>query len=54
MKNYTLVRRIKLSEFELRVLIHTLNDYRLDQKARGEDTTDVNNLILKCIDILEQ
>ncbi len=54
MKTYTYVHRIKLTDFELRVLIHTLNDYRLDQKARGEDTADVNDLILKCIDILEQ
>lgn len=47
------IHRIKVSEFELRVAINALNEQRLKMKERGEDTTDLNDLILKLLDILE-
>ncbi len=52
-KRYTMVHRIKLTRFELRVLIDALNARRLKQKASGVDNTDTSNLILQLLDILE-
>ncbi len=47
------VRRLKLSHFELRVLIDALNTRRLKEKARGTDTTEIADLILYLLDVLE-
>ena len=47
MKNgYAMVRRLKLTPFELRVAIDALNAKRLKQKANGIDNRATSNLIL--------
>lgn len=46
MKNaYTMVRRLKLTPFEIRVAIEALNVKRLNQKAHGIDNRETSNLI---------
>lgn len=47
------VYRIKLTDFELRVLIGVLAEYRHKLIAAGEDTTDVNDLILHILDVYD-
>ena len=54
MKNeYTAVRRLKLTRFELRVAIEALNAKRLKQKANGIDNSATSSLILYLLDTLE-
>ena len=54
MKNgYAMVRRLKLTPFELRVAIEALNAKRLKQKANGIDNRATSNLILHLLDALE-
>ena len=54
MKNgYAMVRRLKLTPFELRVAIEALNAKRLKQKASGIDNRATSNLILHLLDALE-
>ena len=54
MKNgYTMVRRLKLTPFEIRVAIEALNVKRLNQKAHGIDNRATSNLILHLLDALE-
>ena len=54
MKNgYTIVRRLKLTPFEIRVAIEALNVKRLNQKAHGIDNRETSNLILHLLDALE-
>ena len=54
MKNgYTMVRRLKLTPFEIRVAIEALNVKRLNQKAHGIDNRETSNLILHLLDALE-
>ena len=49
MKNgYTMVRRLKLTPFELRIAIDALNAKRLKQKASGIDNRATSNLISIC------
>ena len=50
---YTTIRRLKLTDFELRIAIEALNAKRLKQKASGIDTAETSNLILYLLDILE-
>lgn len=50
---YTIVRKLKLTHFELLVLIDALNAKRLKQKARGVDNTATSDLILRLLDVLE-
>lgn len=52
-REHRTVRRLKLSNFELRVLIDALNARRLKEKARGADTTETADLILYLLDVLE-
>ena len=40
-KTYEIKYRLKLTDFELRVMVNALNAYRLKQKAAGKDTTDL-------------
>lgn len=47
------VYRIKLTDFELRVLIGVLAEYRQKLLVTGEDTTDVNDLILYILDVYD-
>ena len=54
MKNgYAMVRRLKLTPFELRVAIEALNAKRLKQKTNGIDNRATSNLILYLLDALE-
>ena len=54
MKNRSYTYRLKLTDFELRVMVNVLNDRRLRMKANGEDPTDVSDIILKFLDALER
>ena len=47
------VYRLKLTNYELRVMVNVLNERRLKMNANGEDPTDVSDIILKCLDSLE-
>lgn len=40
------LRKLKLSNFELRVAIDALNAYRLKQKSRGIDCSATSDLLL--------
>lgn len=48
------VYRIKLTDFEIRVLIHILADFRNDLIVQEKDTSDVNALILRVIEVYER
>lgn len=50
---FIVVRRLKLTDFELRVLIDALNAKRLKQKANGIDHSETSDLLLYLIDALE-
>ena len=52
-QNYSLVRKLKLDHYEIRVLVDALNAKRLKQKASGIDTTETSSLILYLLDVLE-
>ena len=49
----TTVRRLKLTRYDLRVLIEALNAKRLKQRANGIDNITTSGLILGFIDVLE-
>ena len=50
---YTTIRRLKLTDFELRIAIEALNAKRLKQKASGTNTAETSNLILYLLDVLD-
>ena len=53
MKNECMmVRRLKLTPFELRVAIEALNAKRLKDKAKGIYSCETSNLILYLLDAL--
>ena len=47
------VHRVKLTTYELRVAINALNEHRKKLREQDEDVADLNNLILKLLDTLE-
>ena len=49
-KKYTTVYKIKMKEFDYRILISAMSSYRQKQIANGEDTTEINKLLLKVLD----
>jgi len=49
---YTM-RKLKLTNFELRVAIDALNAMRKKQKARGIDNSATSELILMLLDVLD-
>ena len=49
----TTVRRLKLTHYELRILIDARGAKRLKQRANGIDNTATSGLILSFIDVLE-
>lgn len=49
----TTVRRLKLTHYELRVLVEAWGVKRLKQRANGIDNTATSGLILRFIDVLE-
>jgi len=50
---FIVVRRLKLTDFELRVLIDALNARRLKQKDKRIDNRATSNLILRLLDEFE-
>ena len=53
MKNgYTMVRRLQLTPFEIRIAIDALNAKRLKDKAKGIYSCETSNLILCLLDAL--
>ena len=52
-QRFIVVRRLKLTDFELRVLIDALNAKRVKQKASGIDHSETSDLLLHLIDALE-
>ena len=52
-KQQATVRKLKLTSFEIRIAIDSLNAKRLKQKADGLDTTATSNLILRFLDELD-
>ena len=53
MKNFRIVHRIKLKDYDLRVLVNILNEARLRQRAKGENNSTTCDLLLRCLDALE-
>ncbi len=53
MKNFRTVRRLKLTDYELRIAINALNAHRIKQKNRGVDNSATSDLILRLLDVLE-
>ena len=49
-KKYVTVYKIKMKDFDYRVLIDALNSYRLYQRENGIDTTETCKLLLKVLD----
>ena len=49
---YAMVRRLKLTPFEIRVAIDALNAKRLKQKSSGMDNSATSNLILHLLDAI--
>lgn len=47
---YTIVYKLKMKEYDYRILISAMSAYRQKQIANGEDTTQVNKLLLKVLD----
>lgn len=47
------VRRIKLTNFELRVVIDALNAKRKKQNSQGIDNSATAELLLRLLDVLE-
>ena len=48
-KSYITLYKIKMKDFDYRVLIDALNAYRLYQKAAGIDNTATTQLLLKVL-----
>ena len=48
------VYRIKLTDFEMRVLINILNEHRLKLKQDGKPIDEIDNLLLKVLDLYEK
>lgn len=54
MKKSEMVRyRIKLTEYELRVMINALNAVRRKRKGEGKETSCLCELLLRLLDVLE-
>ena len=48
------VYRIKLTDFEMRVLINILNEHRLKVKQDGKSVDEIDDLLLKVLDVYEK
>lgn len=46
--------KIKVDNFELRVVINSLNDMRTKLISEGKDTEDVDNILMKYLDALKK
>lgn len=47
-------RKIKLDNFEVRVIINSLNDKRTKLLSLNEDTDIIDNIMLKYLDVLDK
>ena len=45
--------RIRLTEYELRVMINALNAVRLERDGEGKETSCLCDLLLRLLDVLE-
>ena len=52
-ENQQVYRRIKFTDYEMRVVINALDSQRKKMKARGENVKDISNLILHLLDVYE-
>lgn len=48
-----IIYRIKLTDFEMRVLINILNEYRLKLKQGKKPIDEIDDLLLKVLDVYE-
>ena len=48
------IYRIKLTDFEMRVLINILNEHRLKLKQDGKPIDKIDDLLLKVLDVYEK
>ncbi len=51
--NYRYVKVLKLTNYDMRVLVNALAYHRSNQIARGEDHSVTNRLILRLLDRIE-
>lgn len=49
-----IVYQIKLTDFEMRVLINILNEHRLRLKHDGKSVDEIDDLLLKVLDVYEK
>ena len=54
MKKYQMVRKLKLTEFEIRVAIDALASYRRKQIDENIEHDSTNELLLRFLDLLEE
>ena len=47
------VYRNKLTDFEMRILINILNEHRLRLKQDGKPIDEIDDLLLKVLDVYE-
>ena len=48
------MRKLKLEAIEIKIIINCLNEMRNKLKSENRDPGVINDLILKCIDVLEK
>lgn len=46
--------RIKLTDFEMRLLINILNEHRLRLKQEGKSIDEIDDLLLKMLKVYEK
>ena len=51
--NSQIYRRIKFTDYDMRVTINALDSQRKKMKAHGEDVKNISNLILHLLDVYE-
>ncbi|MBP3546319.1 MAG: hypothetical protein J6K16_04205 [Alphaproteobacteria bacterium] len=54
MKKYQMVRKLKLTDFEIRVAINTLAAYRRKQIDENIEYDSTNELLFRLLDLLEE
>ena len=54
MKKYQMVRKLKLTDFEIRVAIDALTAYRREQIENNVEHDSTNELLLRFLDLLEE
>ena len=52
-ENQQVYRRIKFSDYEMRVTINAIDSQRRIMKERGESVTHISNLLLHLLDVYE-